>query len=45
MLVHDLEEPKEQEGSGKELVVQVESTEAQQKYKLLEERLDRKSVV
>ena len=39
MLVHDPEEPKEQEGSGKELVVHVESTEAQQKYKLLEERL------
>ena len=28
ILVHDLEESKEQEGSGKELVVQVESTEA-----------------
>ena len=39
MLVHDPEEPKEQKGSGKELVVHVESTEAQQKYKLLEERL------
>ena len=39
MLVHDPEEPKEQEGSGKGLVVHVESTEAQQKYKLLEERL------
>ena len=39
MLVHDPEEPKEQEGSGKKLVVQVESTEVQQKYKLLEERL------
>ena len=39
MLVHDPEEPKEQEGSGKELVVKVESTKAQQKYKLLEEKL------
>ena len=39
MLVQDPKEPKEQEGSGKELVVQVESTKAQQKYKLLEERL------
>ena len=35
MLVHDPEEPKEQERSEKELVVHVESTEAQQKYKLL----------
>ena len=39
MLVHDLEEPKEQDGSGKELVVHVESTKTQQKYELLEERL------
>ena len=29
MLVHDPKEPKEQEGLGKELVVHVESTEAQ----------------
>ena len=29
MLVHDPEEPKKQEGSGKKLVVHVESTEAQ----------------
>ena len=29
MLVHDLEERKEQKGLGKELVVHVESTEAQ----------------
>ena len=36
MLVQDPEEPKEQEGSGKELVVQVEITEAQQKYKEVE---------
>ena len=39
MLVQDPKEPKEQERSGKGLVVHVESTEAQQKYKLLEERL------
>ena len=39
MLVHDPEESKEQEGSGKDLVVHVEGTKAQQKYKLLEERL------
>ena len=39
MLVHDPKEPKKQKGSGKELVVHVESMDAQQKYKLLEERL------
>ena len=39
MLVHDPEEPKEQERSGKELVVHVEGTKTQQKYKILEERL------
>ena len=39
MLVHDPEEPKKQEGSRKELMVHVESTKAQKKYKLLEERL------
>ena len=39
MLVHDPEEPKKQKGSRKGLVVHVESTKAQQKYKLLEERL------
>ena len=39
MLVYDPKEPKEQERSRKGLMVHIESTKAQQKYKLLEERL------